>query len=104
MGSVEKKQGTAEEPAEEAEGRFGFSEDDKLRQLIENSCLGCRKLMDSNEVKILPPRYVQERDIYVSKGMVRRRLICLSCYNRLMPKVRLGGPAGIMAEQNQNTG
>jgi hypothetical protein len=41
---------------------------------------GCRR---REEVKVVPPRYIQERDHYVRNGAVARRLMCVACYNAL---------------------
>jgi hypothetical protein len=49
------------------------------------SCFGCSRQMGNGEVKVLLPRYVQERDPCASKGTAGRRFMCLSCYNRLRP-------------------
>ncbi len=59
------------------------AEDKDLVYLIENTCIRCNRLMDKSEVKILPPSYIQEHDQYVSSGVVRRRLMCLGCYNTM---------------------
>lgn len=59
------------------------AEDKDLVYLIENTCIYCNRLMSKNEVKILPPSYIQERDQYVSSGVVKRRLMCLPCYNNV---------------------
>ncbi len=54
-----------------------------LAYLVENSCLSCNKQLTAQEVKIVPPRYIQERDHYVRNGAVPRRLMCVACYNTL---------------------
>ncbi len=54
-----------------------------LTYLIENTCMYCGKLMDKSEVKILPPSYIIERDPYVRNGVVKRRLMCVDCYNKV---------------------
>ncbi|MDE1767847.1 MAG: hypothetical protein KGH64_02225 [Candidatus Micrarchaeota archaeon] len=59
-----------------------------LVYLVENSCLSCNKLMGKSEVKVIPPRYIQERDYYVSSGAVSKRLMCVSCYNALKTVTR----------------
>lgn len=64
------------------------AEDKDLVYLIENTCMNCTRLMNRSEVKILPPSYIQERDPYVSSGAVRRRLMCLHCYNTLRSNSR----------------
>jgi hypothetical protein len=65
---------------------------------IERSCISCNRLMGAGDVKVLLPRYVQERDPYVRHGAARRRFMCLSCYNRLRPSV---GPKRAAARQVQ---
>ena len=69
--------------SDEAEYAAEVAEDKDLVYLIENTCIHCNKLMNKSEVKILPPSYIQERDQYVSGGVVKRRLMCLQCYNTL---------------------
>lgn len=69
--------------SDEVEYATEVAEDKDLVYLIENTCLYCNRLMGKNEVKILPPSYIQERDQYVSSGVVRRRLMCLPCYNNI---------------------
>ena len=69
--------------SDEAEYAAEVAEDKDLVYLIENTCIHCNKLMNKSEVKILPPSYIQERDQYVSGGVVKRRLMCLQCYNEL---------------------
>ncbi len=59
------------------------AEDSDLVYLIENTCLHCSKLMSKSEIKILPPSYIQQRDRYVSGGVVKKRLMCVGCYNTL---------------------
>ena len=43
-----------------------------LAYMVENSCISCNRLLERAEVKIVPPRYVQERDEYVRRGAVSR--------------------------------
>ncbi|MCL5239135.1 MAG: hypothetical protein M1286_01520 [Candidatus Marsarchaeota archaeon] len=62
--------------------------DKDLVYLIENTCLHCNRLMNKAEVKILPPSYIQDRDQYVNNGVVKRRLMCLHCYNELRSTAR----------------
>ncbi len=52
-----------------------------IRTLVENSCVLCDKLLMGSETKLVPPKYLQERDRFVKAGLVWRRLMCLSCYN-----------------------
>ena len=59
------------------------AESKDLAYLIENTCMYCGRLMAKDEVKILPPSYIVERDPYVRNGVVRRRLMCVSCYNKI---------------------
>jgi hypothetical protein len=69
--------------SDEAEYAAEVAEDKDLVYLIENTCIHCNRLLSKSEVKILPPSYIQERDRYVSDGVVKRRLMCLQCYNSL---------------------
>lgn len=54
-----------------------------LAHLVENSCMSCNRFLKKNEIKVVPPRYIQERDEYVKSGAVSRRLMCVNCYNAL---------------------
>jgi hypothetical protein len=76
MGKIEKK--LAEEQSFAGEARSASAG---------GSCFGCSKQMGNGEVKVLLPRYVQERDPCASKGGAGRRFMCLSCYNKLRPPV-----------------
>lgn len=73
-----------EYPIEDAEAK-------DLTYLIENTCMTCNQFMKSGTVKIVPPRYFQEHDHYVRKGVVQRRYMCVKCYNSsrsLSPRMR----------------
>ncbi len=59
------------------------AEQKDLEYIIENTCLYCGRLMTKNEIKILPPSYIVERDPYVRNGIVKRRLMCVNCYNKV---------------------
>lgn len=48
-----------------------------------DSCFGCGRQMGGGEVKVLLPRYVQERNPCAGGGMRGRKVMCLGCYNRL---------------------
>ncbi len=67
--------------AAEAEGR-------NLEYMVENACIHCNRLIRKEEMRILPPSYLQERDPYVSSGVVRRRVMCLNCYNLIRSTCR----------------
>jgi len=54
-----------------------------LAYIIENTCMYCGKLMAKDEVKILPPSYIIERDPYVKAGIAKKRLMCVNCYNKI---------------------
>jgi hypothetical protein len=54
-----------------------------LRHLVENSCIACNAMLRGDSVRIVPPGYIQERDPYVRKGLVHKRMMCVSCYNNL---------------------
>ncbi len=54
-----------------------------LRAFLERCCMECNRLLDVRETRIAPPRYMQDRDIYVREGMVAQRVICMGCYNRM---------------------
>jgi len=55
--------------------------DGDLRDRVEDRCMRCSRLIGVGEIRIVPPRYVQDRDPYVRAGVVKRRIMCLSCYN-----------------------
>ncbi|MDE1861037.1 MAG: hypothetical protein KGH72_04980 [Candidatus Micrarchaeota archaeon] len=57
-------------------------------RFLENSCIRCNKPLGSNDVKIIPPRYVQEHDAYVRQGLVPRRYMCIPCYNSMMSPLK----------------
>lgn len=59
-----------------AQERYG-----DLSDRVENRCMRCSRLVGVGEIRVVPPRYVQDRDPYVRAGIVRRRIMCLSCYN-----------------------
>jgi predicted PP-loop superfamily ATPase len=66
----------------------GEAEMADLAHLVENSCMSCNRLLNRSEIKVVPPRYVQERDQYVKAGAVNRRLMCINCYNALRKVTR----------------
>jgi hypothetical protein len=51
--------------------------------MVENACIHCNRLIKKEEIRILPPSYLQERDPYVSSGVVRKRVMCINCYNMI---------------------
>ena len=55
---------------------------------IENSCLNCSKPFGKGDVRVMPPRYVLDRDMYVSSGILQRRYLCTSCYSAMRPRSR----------------
>ena len=59
-----------------------------LAHLVENSCMSCNRLLSRKEIKVVPPRYIQERDQYVNSGAVNRRLMCVNCYNAMKTVTR----------------
>ena len=67
-------------------GRQAFAAESDARSRAENCCMQCGRPIGTNEVRILPPRYVQERIGYASRGRASgRRFFCLDCYNRMKP-------------------
>jgi ferredoxin len=74
--------------SDEAEYAADVAENKDLVYLIENTCIHCNRLMSKSEVKILPPSYIQQRDPNVSAGVVKRRLMCIQCYNALSSGLR----------------
>ncbi len=78
MKSVEKEEtGGFRETAGQGEGRGEFA------RMVESTCMYCNRLMERGEIRVLPPSYIQDRDQYVRRGIVRRRLMCLKCYNTI---------------------
>lgn len=69
--------------SDEKEYAACIAEGKDLAYLVENTCIHCNRLMKKGEVKILPPSYIQERDPYVGKGTVKKRLMCVNCYNTI---------------------
>ena len=59
------------------------AEEKDLRHLVENSCISCNRFLENVEIKVVPPRYIQEKDRYVRSGAINRRLMCVQCYNAL---------------------
>ena len=43
----------------------------------------CDRLLGPRDSRIVPPKYLQERDPYVKEGMVAQRVMCMDCYNRM---------------------
>ena len=74
--------------SDEIEYAADVAEDKDLVYLIENTCMCCNRLMKKDEIRVLPPKYIQERDPYVSNGIVRRRMMCVGCYNTLRSTAR----------------
>jgi len=74
--------------SDDVEYAADIAEDKDLVYLVENTCIHCNKLMKQGELKILPPSYMQERDPYVSKGVVKKRTMCVSCYNAIRSTAR----------------
>ncbi len=63
-----------------------------LAYIVENTCIYCGRLMAKDEIKILPPSYVIERDPYVRNGVVKRRLMCVKCYNEIKSATKVKTP------------
>jgi hypothetical protein len=71
--------------------------EDSLVKFLNNSCMNCRKEFGKDEIRVLPSSYIQERDFYVRSGIVKKRLLCVDCYNgtRVATKTR--------SNRNRNT-
>ncbi len=65
------------------------AEKQDLRYLVENSCLMCNKMLPKSAVRVLPTRYIQERDAYVRSGFVAKRYICVPCFNGMKSLTRM---------------
>ena len=63
-----------------------------LIYLVENTCIKCNKFLGKDDIKIVPPRYIQERDPQVRNGIVDRRVMCSSCYSSLRSLTRVRTP------------
>ncbi|MGC8710395.1 MAG: hypothetical protein ACP5RF_02190 [Candidatus Micrarchaeia archaeon] len=59
-----------------------------LAHIAENSCMMCGKMFGFGEARIVPPQRVQEQDPYIKEGLVSRRYICTSCYERTASSTR----------------
>ena len=77
-----------EYPVDEAEYK-------DLIYLVENSCIKCNKLLGKNDIKVVPPRYIQERDPQVRNGLVTRRVMCAGCYSGLRLLTRQKTPNAV---------
>ncbi len=64
------------------------AEDKDLAYIVGNSCISCNKPFLGEAVRVMPPRYIQERDYYVIRGVVPRRYMCLHCYGEIKSKAR----------------
>jgi hypothetical protein len=90
-GKLEKPCGFARQKAAADGLEYTVDEAEKqdLRYLIENSCISCNKVMQTYMIKVVPSRYIQEKDAYVRAGIVARRVMCLRCYNSMQSRTRL---------------
>jgi hypothetical protein len=70
------------------EYRISEAEEKDLKHIIENSCMRCNRLIPKNEIKVVPPRCVQEQDRYVLSGFVSRRVLCVACYDKMVSSTR----------------
>ncbi|MDE1825554.1 MAG: hypothetical protein KGH61_03910 [Candidatus Micrarchaeota archaeon] len=66
----------------------GEAEERDLKRMIESSCMHCNKVLGKYEIKVVPPQIVQEQDRYVSSGIVSRRVLCTSCYEKMTSSTR----------------
>ncbi len=64
------------------------AEEKDLKNMVENSCMACNRLLAKGEIKVVPPEYVQERDPYVLEGFVKRRVLCVACYEKMTSSTR----------------
>lgn len=63
-------------------------EREEMARIAENSCMMCGKMFGFGEARIVPPQRVQEQDPYIREGLVSRRYICTSCYERTASSTR----------------
>ncbi|MDE1804797.1 MAG: hypothetical protein KGH59_03375, partial [Candidatus Micrarchaeota archaeon] len=68
--------------------RVSEAEEADLRKVIENSCIKCDKLLGREEIKVIPPQYVQDSDRHVASGYVARRVMCTPCYEAMTSSTR----------------
>lgn len=54
-----------------------------LAVLLETCCMHCNRPIAKDEVRVLPPNYIQQQDPYVVNGTIRRRHMCVECYAEL---------------------
>ena len=75
-------------PLAAAMGFFENTDELSPKERIENSCIDCGRLIKSAEIKIMPPRYMLEHDPSFMRGLVDKRVLCVSCYNNMRSTVR----------------
>ena len=64
------------------------AEEMDLSKMIENSCMHCNRVLSRTEIRVVPPMMVQEKDKYVSRGIVQRRIMCTACYDKMISSSR----------------
>ncbi|MDE1856036.1 MAG: hypothetical protein KGH49_02260 [Candidatus Micrarchaeota archaeon] len=64
------------------------AEEMDLKRMIEGSCMHCNRVLSRGEVRVVPPMMVQEKDKYVSRGIVQRRIMCTQCYDKMVSSTR----------------
>ncbi|MCL5675310.1 MAG: hypothetical protein M1611_01725 [Candidatus Marsarchaeota archaeon] len=85
-----------------AEHDVDETEERDLSYIIQDSCMQCSKPFTASMLKVLPPRYIQERDQYVRKGIVARRFMCVPCYNSFDSKARVKMKRAVTASTGRN--
>jgi hypothetical protein len=76
-------------PLAAAVGLFENADGLSQKERLENSCIECGRLIRSAEIKVMPPRYMLERDPSFVQGLVDKRVLCVGCYNNIRSTVRI---------------
>jgi DNA-directed RNA polymerase subunit M/transcription elongation factor TFIIS len=74
-----------------ADGRIydtKHAESRDLAYIAQNTCMVCGKRFKKGEIRIKPPAFVQEKDLYVQNGIVVERYICTTCYETMRSSER----------------
>ncbi len=95
MDTVWEKVTSLEETGENASslalavGLFENADELSQKERLEKSCMECGRLIKSVEIKVMPPRYMLERDPSFVQGLVDKRVLCVGCYNNMRSTVRI---------------
>jgi hypothetical protein len=79
------------------------AEEKDMAYVAENSCVSCSKILAKGDIRVCPPRYIQDRDYYVSHGIVSRRYMCVPCYNSIRARSRERLHRSIASSRRRNS-